>query len=443
LQPLQQGTHRLISLAATGAAALTLLLVLTTALGVSAARADTTDCTGLNTIPTGNPLYNVENSNAPGGSACVTVTSNGTGAYRVGSTSFNSSAPEAPAQQFIGYKAIYTGCKFGPCLEPQYPALASSIISEPTNWSFSFNATGMKDAVYDMYFNTTTGEPAVPTGAELMVWLNHTSNLQLQGAGTLPDVTIENQVWHVSSVLKTTPLGSWNRIAFELANPTTSVTGLDMVPFIKQAESYGVISPNWYEQALEAGFEIWSSGNPGVSTTSFSAPPPTIASTTAPGGGGTGGGGTGGGGGTTGGGGSGGGSSSGKDRTKPTITMSLPVCSVTYSAHKCAALRRTAGAWEKVYGFAADNVKVKRVTITAVRAHKGRAPRKKITTTAKLLHGTAFKAALVGLTTGSWTFTARAVDTSGNARTTKPVRVNINVGLSPFQHLPSKNATKK
>ena len=238
---------------------LVLVLLGTSTLSVSVARADTTDCTGLNTIPTGNPLYDVENSNAPGGSGCLTVTSNGTGAYRVDSTAFNPSAPQAPAQQFIGYKAIYTGCKFGVCLEPQYPALASSLVSEPTNWAFNFNAaTGMKDAVYDMYFNTKPVEHAVPDGAELMVWLNHTSNLQLQGAGTLPDVTIENQLWHVSSVVKTTALGTWNRIVFELANPTTNVTGLDMAPFIKQAESYGVISPNWYQQALEAGFEIWT-----------------------------------------------------------------------------------------------------------------------------------------------------------------------------------------
>ena len=276
---------------------------------------------GVNTIPTGNPLYDVENSNAPGGSACVNVSSAGTGAYQVLSTAFNPAAPNAPAQQFIGYKAIYTGCKFGPCLEPQYPALASSIISEPTSWSFNFNAaTGMKDAVYDMYFNTTPTEQAVPTGAELMVWLNHTSNLQLQGAGTLPDVTIENQLWHVSSVVKTTSLGSWNRIVFELASPTTSVTGLDMAPFIKQAESYGAISPNWYQQALEAGFEIWTSGNPQACRRRRSRrrrrrwPARVNGGGSGSGSGGGGGSTGGGGGGSTGGGGT---SGSDKDRTKP------------------------------------------------------------------------------------------------------------------------------
>jgi hypothetical protein len=167
-----------------------------------------------------------------------------------------------------------------------------------------------------------------------------------------------------------------------------------------------------------------------------------MASTTSTGGGGSGGGGgsSTGGGGSGGSGGSGGGSSTGsqKDLTKPSITLSLPVCSITYSAHKCAALRRTAGAWEKVAGFASDNVKVKSVTVTAVRAHKGRAPRKKITTKAKLLHGTAFTAKLTGLTTGSWTFTAQATDTSGNKRTTKAIHVNINYGLSPLAHVPTK-----
>ena len=117
--------------------------------------------------------------------------------------------------------------------------------------------------------------------------------------------------------------------------------------------------------------------------------------------------------------------------------MALPVCSVTYSKHKCAALRRTAGAWESLTGFATDNVKIKTVKVTAVRAKKGRAPRKQVTTTAKFTRGTAWTAKLTGITTGSWTFTARAVDSSGNARTTKPDRVSINYGLSPFQKLPA------
>jgi hypothetical protein len=176
-----------------------------------------------------------------------------------------------------------------------------------------------------------------------------------------------------------------------------------MAPFIKRAQSYGAISPNWFEQNLEAGFEIWS-GGAGLATSSFSAPAPTIASPT---------------------------STAGKDRTKPSIALSLPVCSITYSARKCAALRRTAGAWEAVTGFASDNVKVKRVTVTAVRARTRRAPRATITSTAKLLKGTAFDAKLTGLTTGSWTFTATAVDRSGNQRTTKPIQVNINFGLAP------------
>ena len=109
-------------------------------------------------------------------------------------------------------------------------------------------------------------------------------------------------------------------------------------------------------------------------------------------------------------------------------------------------MRRTAThcwSWATLAGFASDNVKVKSVTITAIRARKGRVPRKKITTKAKLLHGTAFKAKLTGLTTGSWTFTAQAIDTSGNKRTTKAMHVNINYGLSPFAHVPAKKSPKK
>jgi hypothetical protein len=403
LQSLHQSTRRFASLTAIGVAALTLLLLGTSALGADA-------------ISTGSPLYAVQNSNGPGGAACLTVSSNATGAFRVNSTSFHPNAPLAPAQPFIGFKAIYTGCRHGFCLEPHYPALASSITSEPTSWTYNWNTVapgGMYDAVYDMNFTKTSVEQTLPTGAELEVWLNHTSNLKLEGAGTLPDVEIDGAFWHISVVYKKTPLGNWNRIAFERVDPTTSVTGLDMAPFIRRAESYGAISPNWYQQNLEAGFEIWSGGT-GLATSSFSATPPKIVTQTV----------------------------GGKDRTKPTDVLSLPVCSITYSAHKCAALRRTAGAWETVSGFASDDVDVKSVTVTAIRKADGNVAGTTVTSKAKL-RGTAFQAKLSGLTTGSWTFTAEAVDSSGNTRTTKPIHVDINYGLSPTAALPSKTTKTK
>ena len=90
-------------------------------------------------VHTANPFYDVENSVSAGGSSCLTVSSTAA-AFHVDSTSYDPSAPGADnSDPYIGFKEIYTGCRNGACLEPQYPILASSLVSEPTSWSFSSN----------------------------------------------------------------------------------------------------------------------------------------------------------------------------------------------------------------------------------------------------------------------------------------------------------------
>ena len=207
-----------------------------------------------------------------------------------------------------------------------------------------------------------------------------------------------------------TPLGNWNRIAFERVTPTTSVTGLDMAPFIKRAESSGAISRTgmsrtWKPDSRSGQAETaWRHLRSRRLHRRSAAPHPP---------------------------------SGHKDHTKPSVVLSLPVCSITYSADKCAALRRTAGAGRPSPASLLTTSGSNSVTVTAVRARTRRAPSATITTTAKLLKGTAFDAKLTGLTTGSWTFTATAVDSSGNERTTKPIHVNINFGPGPVGAPPS------
>lgn len=388
----------------------------------SGAQADQT-CTPEAAIATISPFYDVENSDSPGGSTCLTVSPSSV-SFRVDSTSYDTNDGVPADQQFIGYMAAFTGCKHGGCLENGYPAEASRLRSEVTSWSFGFLATGRYDAVYDAYFNTTPTEQNVPTGAELMIWLNE-ENIALMGP-QLPDVTIGGTLWHVFDVYKETPVGNWNRIAFERAAPVTSVSNLDLAPFVQAAISDGAIAPDWYQQDLESGFEIWS-GGVGLTTYSFSASPPTLAPLSTTGGagaGGTGSGGTGGGGGGAG--------TTGLTKTatsKPTISLALPECSTTISKRKCAALRRTAGAWRHVVGMAVDDTAVARVTVTAVRARQPHAKLKKVTVRAKFISRTSWKATIPGLTKGTWRFTATATDTAGLTRTTRPITVSINVGL--------------
>jgi hypothetical protein len=394
-------------------------------------------------LSTVSPFYDVENSGSPGGSACLTVSSTAE-AFHIVSTSFDPSAPSAPPSPFVGYKAIYTGCKHGACLEPAYPALASAIQSEPTNWTFSSNfqqISGQFDAVYDAFFNTTATQQDNPTGAELMVWLNYTSGETNLGGTELPDVTIEGQTYHVWSAFKSVGSSNWTRIAFQRTSTdlTTSVSNLDMAPFIQAAMADGAIEPSWYQQDLEAGFEIWQ-GGVGLATSAFSAPTPTVALSSgsgSAGSGGTGGSGTGTGTGSAGsgsattstGGTASAGGSSAKDK-RPHVSVALPQCSTTYSARRCAAYRRTAGVWRYAYGFASGRVKVTKVMVTAYRYKQRGAKARKLTVRAKFIGLTAWKARLGTLTKGRWRFTAVATDRDGRKQTSNAIVERVNVGLA-------------
>jgi hypothetical protein len=425
----------------------------------SASAAGGQSCTGGGNpvIATVNPLYNVENTNSPGGSACVTVSASAE-AFHVDSTSWNPAAPGADTTDpYIGFKAIYTGCKNKACLEPEYPALAGSVVSEPTSWTFSSNfsqISGQFDAIYDAFFNTTPTQQYLPTGGELEVFLNYTSAESALGGTQLPDFTANGQTYHVWSVVKTAGARTWTRIAFQRTstNKTTSVSNLDMATFIQAAIADGAINPSWYQQDLEAGFEIWQ-GGVGLSTSAFSAPDPTIAASSGSGGSGGGGAASGGGGtgsGSTGGGGSTGSSgSSGGDtsatkstsassakKTKPHVSLAMPACSTKQSRAKCNAFRRTAGAWRYAYGFASGQTKLAKVMVTAYRYKQPNAKSRTIKLKARFIGPTDWKVHLGTLTKGRWRFTAVVTDKAGHTATSNAVLESINVGLAANARIP-------
>lgn len=443
------------------------------AVAVAAIAAPTADaaggqvCTGAGSqvVATQNPFYDVENTSSAGGSACVTVSASAE-AFHVDSTSWDPSAPGADTTDpYIGFKAIYTGCKNKACLEPEYPALAGSIVSEPTSWTFSSNFSqigGQFDAIYDAFFNTTPSQQYLPTGGELEVFLNYTSNESALGGTQLPDITVGGQPYHVWSVVKTAGARTWTRIAFQRTstNRVTSVSNLDIATFIKAAIADGAINPAWYQQDLEAGFEIWQ-GGVGLATSAFSAPDPTIAANSGSGGsGGSGSGGSGGsgssgsggsGGGTSGSGSGSGGGTSGSTggttkstvkvakATKPHVSLAMPACSTKQSRAKCNAFRRTAGAWRYAYGFASGSTKLAKVMVTAHRAQQSNAKARTITLKARFIGPTDWQVHLGTLTKGHWRFTAVVTDKSGRKATSNAILENINVGLDADARLP-KNA---
>jgi hypothetical protein len=305
-----------------------------------------------------------------------------------------------------------------------------------------------------------------------MVWLNYTSGEASLGGSQLPDVTIEGETYHVWSAVKTEGARTWNRIAFQRtsADKATSTSNLDMEPFIKAAIGDGAIDPSWYQQDLEAGFEIWS-GGVGLATSSFSAPAPTLlssSSSSASGGSGSGGssgggssgsGSSGGGSSGSGSGGSGsGGSSSGTGasgsasgtasttvsgsakQSKPHVSLAMPACSTKQSRAKCNAFRRTAGAWRYAYGFASGQDKVTKVVVTGYRFKQKDAKSKTITVKARFISPTAWKVHLGTLTMGRWRFTAVATDKAGLKVTSNAVVENINVGLAADARVPPRVA---
>jgi Glycosyl hydrolase family 12 len=229
-------------------------------------------CTPGAAVTTGNTAYRVVNADSPGGSTCTSVNGSDT-QFTVNRSSYVTPTVTTDTQllDFTGFLSIFTGCKLGACLEPKYPIEASLVQRELVSWSYGFKATGKFDATIDSFFNKTPTQQTIPTGGELMIWLNH-QNASL-GGPQLPDVTIEGTLWHVYSGYKETDFGNWWRIAFERATPVTHVTYLDIAPFIKASIADGALAGDWYQQDLEAGFEVWS-GGVGLSSYSFAAGDP-------------------------------------------------------------------------------------------------------------------------------------------------------------------------
>jgi Glycosyl hydrolase family 12 len=374
------------------------------AFGSASAQAAATCASG--SYPTGNPAYQLRIANDPTGSTCVTIGTTDS-SFTVNSTS--NTSPRSVASRYTGFDSVYTGCN-GPCYEANYERPVASYQHILTSWSFSnFGAAtpGKYDAVIGMFLNTNTTQPvAQQNGAEVMVWLNH-SNIDLTGQ-QLPDQRVDHANYHVFSVRNTTSLGGWNQIAFERVNPVSSVSNFDLVPFLQAAESDGAVLPNWYLQYTIAGFGIWFGGD-GLVSNAFTANTPVLVPTSiaGPGNGGT--------------------TSKGKDSAKPNVSISYPGCSYGWTAWRCNRFRNTLSSWTTMLGFATDDVKLSRVSVTAVRVKQG--PLKKVTVTARarLGSGSTWSANLKGLGYGTWKFTATAWNSSGTKRESTPIMAHITV----------------
>ncbi|GAA2070812.1 GH12 family glycosyl hydrolase domain-containing protein [Actinomadura alba] len=234
--------------------------ILTPVLGAGPAGADVVICEkyGSTTIQGGR--YVVQNNNwGDDTTQCINVTDTG---FSVTTASHDKPQNGAPGS----YPSVYAGCHYANCSSGSgLPMQASdsrfNSIQTSVSMSYAQNA-GVYDAAYDIWFDPTPRTDGQNTGAELMIWLNHTGSVQPVGsrvgtvslAGATWDVWFGNIGWNVVSYVRTQSTAS---IAFPVRT------------FYDDAVSRGYAQRSWYLTSVQAGFEPWV-GGVGLAVNDFS-----------------------------------------------------------------------------------------------------------------------------------------------------------------------------
>jgi chitodextrinase len=189
---------------------------------------------------------------------CITTTDTG---FSVTTASHNKATNGAPG----AYPAIYAGCHYANCSTGSglpLQASTSQFNTIQTSVSMSYPSSGTYDAAYDIWFDPTPRTDGQNTGAEVMIWLNHTGPIQPVGsrqatvslAGATWDVWFGNSGWNVISYVRTSP---------------TNSADFAVNTFYSDAVSRGYAQRAWYLTSVQAGFEPWV-GGVGLGVNNFS-----------------------------------------------------------------------------------------------------------------------------------------------------------------------------
>jgi hypothetical protein len=224
------------------------------------AQADTQVCSQYGSVAIQGGKYNVQN-NVWGDNTtqCINVTNSG---FTVTSAVHNVPQNGAPA----AYPSVYAGCHYGSCTSGSGLPLRVSdsrfaTISTSVSMSYPNNGS-VYDAAYDVWFDPTARTDGQNTGAELMVWLNHTGAVHAAGrqvatvdiAGATWDVWYDNYGWNVVSYVRRTPTSSIN---------------FNVAAFYRDMLNRGYAQNSWYITSVQAGFEPWVNGT-GLAVNNFS-----------------------------------------------------------------------------------------------------------------------------------------------------------------------------
>src|SRR5262245_45252846 len=144
------------------------------------AHADSQICDQFGSTTIAGGKYVVQNNNwGDSTTQCINATSTG---FSMASASHNKAQNGAPGS----YPSIYAGCHYGNCTtgsglpmqtsDSRFNSIQTSVtMSYPNNGS-------VYDASYDLWFDPMARTTGQNTGAELMVWLNHTGSVRPVGS---------------------------------------------------------------------------------------------------------------------------------------------------------------------------------------------------------------------------------------------------------------------
>jgi len=225
---------------------------------VPPASAATRLCGATDTTPVSGGEYIAQN-NIWGADTPQCITVDGT-SFTVDSAGHSNATNGAPA----AYPSFFKGCHWGQCTANSgLPARVGDMPSVTSSWSTTQPSSGSYNVSYDLWYDSHPSTTTDPDGAEVMIWLDHRGGVQPAGSRVATGVQISGATWDVWYSRM-----NWNYIAFVRTSGTTSVSGLDLAAFTRDAVARGYIQNAWYLIGVEAGFELWQ-GGAGLATDAF------------------------------------------------------------------------------------------------------------------------------------------------------------------------------
>lgn len=184
---------------------------------------------------------------------CIDVNGTSFSVTRQNGTGNTSGAP-------VSYPSVIYGRKDSSSISASsvLPAAVSSLTSVRTGISCNANGSiaGVYNSSYDVWLNSDANPSDAPTGAYLMVW-----PYQPTGARPAGQITATTTIGGVAYNVWSGGTGANGKpyIAYVAQKGATDLA-FELLDFIKDATTRGVIKSGWYLTNVQAGFEIWSGG---------------------------------------------------------------------------------------------------------------------------------------------------------------------------------------